>query len=339
MRRCFALSLLLVAALARIGAAGAVAETPAPAGESATAEPDDVTPLVQLVQVWPKTRQALMFDPIRGTYVVVSVGQIVDGFRVARIGKRQVTLAEVRAEGPGREFVLLPTPVDPGEPVTSAPAPGASAPVTPPIVGAAPMTPPVPPPPVAPTAPAILDPYPSDVLDPYGHDGVRVVQAPLDQRATPPPPPSTAPNPSTSAPAPSPTRPPAPAVVAKPPVPVAPPVRTAPSTPPSSAPAATSVVLSRRELDAALGDFARLTRDSQLALGTGGVSFTRVAAGSLFARVGLRDGDRINAINGVLIRSIDDAAGLYARLGSLDHLALEVVRGTTKVVLRCDLTR
>ncbi|MCE9575129.1 MAG: hypothetical protein K8W52_18400 [Deltaproteobacteria bacterium] len=359
MRRCFALSLLLVAAFARIGAAGAVAETPAPPAETATAEADEVTPTVQLVQVWPKTKQALMFDPIHGTYVVVSAGQTVDGFRVARVGKRQVTLAEIRTDGPVREFVLLPTPVDPGDPVTGAPGAvtgvtiiGATPTVTPSTVGPTAPTTAVPTAPATP-APAILDPYPSDVLDPYGHDGLRVVQAPADQRApgspaapSAPTPPPTAGTPATPAPigpakpatptvTPAPIPAPKPAIPSTPTAPIVPAVRTTPSTPPI----ADHVVLSRRELDAALGDFARLTHDSQLALGTGGVSFTRVAAGSLFARVGLRDGDRINAINGVMIRSIDDAAGLYARLGTLDHLSLDVVRGTTKLVLRCDLTK
>ena len=68
----------------------------------------------------------------------------------------------------------------------------------------------------------------------------------------------------------------------------------------------------------------------------------RIAAGkwissSLFARIGLRDGDRVVSINGTAIRSIDDAASLYAQLGGMKQLTLDVVRGSGHVSLHADL--
>ena len=97
------------------------------------------------------------------------------------------------------------------------------------------------------------------------------------------------------------------------------------------------MVISRKELNAALGDFGTLTKDTRLTLGPTGVAFAHVAPASLFARVGLRDGDRVVAINGQPMRSLDDAANLYAQLGTLKQLSFDVVRGSGHVTLRADL--
>ncbi|HTJ40634.1 MAG TPA: PDZ domain-containing protein [Kofleriaceae bacterium] len=287
-------------------------------------DPDEVVeprlPTVQLVQAWPKTKQALLYDPIQGTYVVVAAGQNVDGFRVSRIGKNQIVLSTIG--GAARDYVLLPTPV---ADLPDAPAPTANAPK---------VAPPPPADPPAPPRPDLLDPYPSGVLDPYGAEGVRVVVAPDKSKAQPtqptPPPPPTTNVPAITKPAVTP--PPAPPKTKTPPPAVTKPV---PPPPPPSANGA--VVLSKKELNDALADFATLTKDSRLTLGPTGVAFAHVAPNSLFARVGLKDGDRIVTINGAPIRSLDDAADLYAQLGGMKQLTLDVVRGTGHVTLHADL--
>jgi hypothetical protein len=294
-------------------------------------------PTVQLVQAWPKTKQALLYDPIQGTYVVVAAGQNVDGFRVTRIGKNQIVLSTLG--GPARDYVLLPTPV---ADLPDAPAPTADAPKTPPP-GPGPVA-------DAPARPDLIDPYPSGTLDPYGSEGVRSVEAPPQSKATP-----GAPAPTTTAPAtpspvttksPAPVPPPAPAPTkpaapAKPAVAKTPPASPAPATTqPAPAPASAAsgaVALDKKALNDALADFSTLTKDSRLTLGPTGVAFAHVAPGSLFARIGLRDGDRIVSINGTPIRSIDDAADLYAQLGTMKQLTLDVVRGAGHVTLRADL--
>lgn len=309
-------------------------------------------PTVQLVQAWPKTKQALLYDPIQGTYVVVAAGQNVDGFRVSRIGKNQIVLSTMG--GPARDYVLLPTPVadlpdSAGTPPKAPPAPTAPAPTTEPA---------------RPAAPDLIDPYPAGMLDPYGAEGVRVVDAPPQSKAAPgAPTPTPAPGPAptatvTTGPV---TKPPAPAPASGKPAPaIAKPATTRPAKPaapthstpppapaiakpapaaptPAAAPTPGTVVLDKKDLNDALADFATLTKDSRLTLGPTGVAFAHVAPGSLFARVGLRDGDRIVTINGSPIRSVDDAADLYAQLGGMKQLALDVVRGSGHVTLRADL--
>lgn len=309
---------VLVAALAAPARAGSADE---PIDPDEQVEPR--LPTVQLVQAWPKTRQALLYDPIQGTYVVVAAGQNVDGFRVSRIGKNQIVLSTIA--GPARDYVLLPTPV---ADLPDAPAPTATAPKTPP---------PAPDAPPAPTRPDLMDPYPAGVLDPYGADGVREVQAPPQSKAPP-----TAPAPAVTIkpiPTPAPVKPiPATKPPKTPPAPAPkqPPAVTRPA-PPVSPATAGPLVLDKKDLDAALGDFATLTKDSRLTLGPTGVAFAHVAPASLFARIGLRDGDRVVAINGTAIHSIDDAASLYAQLGGMKQLTLDVVRGAGHVSLHADL--
>ena len=322
---------VLVAALAGPVRAGTADE---PIDPDSQAEPR--LPTVQLVQAWPKTKQALLYDPIQGSYVVVAAGQNVDGFRVTRIGKNQIVLSTLG--GPARDYVLLPTPV---ADLPDAPTPTAEAPKTPPPGPGTASTPSAPSPSPsndAPPRPDLIDPYPAGTLDPYGTEGVHTVVAPPQSRATPGPAPATAPTttapatPATPAPAPK------PAVAKAPTAPAPAPTTTAPATPAPTGPATPAVVaLDKKALNDALSDFATLTKDSRLTLGPTGVSFAHVAPGSLFAKIGLKDGDRIVSINGTPIRSIDDAADLYAQLGTMKQLTLDVVRGAGHVTLRADL--
>jgi S1-C subfamily serine protease len=107
---------------------------------------------------------------------------------------------------------------------------------------------------------------------------------------------------------------------------------------PTPAPAG-PLTVSRAEIDAAVSDFDKLGRDIDARLGADGVTVARVAPGSLFARLGLRAGDRVTAVDGRSIRSLDDAAVLYARLSTATKVSVDVARGTGKVTLRLQVTK
>jgi S1-C subfamily serine protease len=64
-----------------------------------------------------------------------------------------------------------------------------------------------------------------------------------------------------------------------------------------------------------------------------------VAPASLFARIGLRAGDRVTAVDGRALRTLDDAAGLYARLATATALTVDVARGSERITLRVQVTK
>jgi S1-C subfamily serine protease len=116
-------------------------------------------------------------------------------------------------------------------------------------------------------------------------------------------------------------------------------VPAAPPTPaPPAAPAAPPT-LRRSELDAALADFARLSRDVTVDLSILGATLTHVAPDSLLHRLGLRTGDRVLSVDGRPLRTLDDAAALYARLPRLAAISVELQRGTDRVTLRVPVTK
>jgi hypothetical protein len=166
----------------------------------------------------------------------------------------------------------------------------------------------------APTAPAspLLDPY-ADVLDPYGSEGTHEVQAPEGQRASeePPPPPPVR---ETVQPEPSPEPPPPP-------------------------PPPTSFTVKRGDLDDALSDFGAIEKAVDMALVDGAVELRRVEASSFFHRMGLRAGDRVLKVHGKVIRSLDDAAAVYARLAKAKKFTVEIERGGVALTLSYKITK
>ena len=92
--------------------------------------------------------------------------------------------------------------------------------------------------------------------------------------------------------------------------------------------------MKRAELEAALSDFARLGKDIGFTRLPRGVKLGKVTTGSYFWKLGLRDGDIVSAIDGKPLRTLDDAAAAYARLGSAQKLAVDVERGTARGTLR-----
>jgi len=109
---------------------------------------------------------------------------------------------------------------------------------------------------------------------------------------------------------------------------------TAPSTEPS-APASTR--LERKQVDAALSDFGALAASVDGTFTPTGLRLDKVTPGSLFARAGLVTGDTITAIDGKPLRSIDDAADLYARAGGMKAATVQLVRAGKPHTLRLEI--
>jgi serine protease Do len=92
--------------------------------------------------------------------------------------------------------------------------------------------------------------------------------------------------------------------------------------------------VSRGEVDGALAEFSRLTAAIRGSFSAAGVVVEQVAEGSLFQRAGLRAGDVVAAVDGIALRSLDDAANLYARASSARTITATVLRGGKSVTLR-----
>lgn len=109
----------------------------------------------------------------------------------------------------------------------------------------------------------------------------------------------------------------------------------APGAAPTSAPDASGgSTISRAELDRALADFAALTAAVRASFSAAGVVVDSVGAGTIFQRAGLRAGDVIASVDGIQLRSLDDAANLYARAATAKLITAQVVRAGKPVTLR-----
>jgi hypothetical protein len=95
-----------------------------------------------------------------------------------------------------------------------------------------------------------------------------------------------------------------------------------------------AIVLSRPEVDRALADFATLSAAIRASFSDAGVVVSDVGSGTIFQRAGLEPGDTITTINGAPLRSIDDAANLYARASTASVLTIQLVRAGRPVTLR-----
>jgi S1-C subfamily serine protease len=83
----------------------------------------------------------------------------------------------------------------------------------------------------------------------------------------------------------------------------------------------------------------RLTASVHGAFTPAGVRIDGVAADSLFARIGLRAGDVVDAVDGRPLRSIDDTATLYARAASARNVVIHVQRASKPLTLRVAITQ
>ena len=59
-----------------------------------------------------------------------------------------------------------------------------------------------------------------------------------------------------------------------------------------------------------------------------------VSDGTIFQRIGLRAGDLITSIDGARLRSLDDAANLYARAASAKAITAQIARSGKPLTLR-----
>jgi hypothetical protein len=94
-----------------------------------------------------------------------------------------------------------------------------------------------------------------------------------------------------------------------------------------------AITISRGDLDSALADFARLTAGVRGSFSATGVVIDSVGDGTIFQRAGLRTGDVITSVDGVRLRTLDDAANLYARASTARAITAQVVRAGKPVTL------
>lgn len=106
------------------------------------------------------------------------------------------------------------------------------------------------------------------------------------------------------------------------------------SAPATSTASAGATMLARAELDAALANFSTLASSFRATFTPAGLRLDTVRDGTLLTRVGLRKGDVITSIDGQPLRSLDDAANLYARASSLRAATIQVTRAGTPITLR-----
>lgn len=104
-----------------------------------------------------------------------------------------------------------------------------------------------------------------------------------------------------------------------------------PLRPAEAAAGGTTITLNRKEIQESLKDINKLMsqirirphfKDGQ----SDGLSVSRLKRGSVFSRLGLRNGDVVQKINGNPINSPDDVLGLYEKLKSGSHVSVEISR-------------
>lgn len=111
----------------------------------------------------------------------------------------------------------------------------------------------------------------------------------------------------------------------------------APATAPASkALSATPIVaaLRRTEVDAALGDFGALSASFRATFTPTGLRIDAVMPGSLLAKAGFAVGDVITIVDGKPLRTIDDAADLYARAWTTSSSTVQVIRAKQPLTMR-----
>ena len=332
----------LVGAFLFVALAGsfASADDAKPSDSQPAPAPTAAKPKVPLrvVRILPETHQALLFDKTKGTHVLADIGKTIDGFLVDDIDDDEVTLT---AEGGAQIVLAAPDRSwrrhDDRDDREARPAKPAVKPAD------------------KKTAPAPQDPYAAAApVDPYGEPEVRTVEAPHaidagEGEVRTAEAPGTTVTTVTATPAPTatlatatlaPTATPATATPAPKPAPTTPATAKQISDANALAAVATgtaptdALVLSRADVNAALGNFSQLTASVKGSFTPAGVKLDAVNADSLFAKAGLKAGDVITSINNQPLKSLDDAANLYARAASTKALLVAVTRANKPITLR-----
>jgi S1-C subfamily serine protease len=102
----------------------------------------------------------------------------------------------------------------------------------------------------------------------------------------------------------------------------------------SAAPSDLPTVIAKADVHAALSNFGALANSMKGAFTPTGARLDAVAPDSLLAKAGLRAGDIITSINNQPLRSLDDAANLYARAGSMKAATIQIQRAGKPMSLR-----
>lgn len=287
---------------------------------------------LRLVKILADSRQVLLFDRNKGTHVLAEIGQTIDGYTVDDIDDDEVTLVATS----GKEIILtLPAPAAeaPAKKPTRAPAKAVLAPADPYAAteageaGEAPVDPYTEPAVRSASAlPAILPPLGADPSIPVVDAAPADPYAPAAKPAAKTAPDfvtDALPDPYGAAPAPAPRAKP----VVAPPIPAL-----DPDAPP--APVITPTVLSRSELNVALGDFNKLSSMLRGSFTKDGARLDSIAPNSVFAKAGLRAGDIVTSVDNAPIKSIDDAAELYVRAPQTRAANIQILRGGKPMTLR-----
>jgi len=312
---------------------------------------------LRVVKILPESRQVLLFDKTQGNHVVAEVGQNVEGFVVDDIDDDEVTVSNAetgiqailaapaphRAEKDRAAKKAAPkAPEDPYSEGEAAPDDSATKTVSKAPAKTTPVDPYA-----APDATAPVDPYaPAEA-------NVRVVSAPdaptdpgitafvdavspapravsmNDKPALGSKPAAKGKNAKKPAKAETPEAPDSAALAAAATGSAAP-AAASPTAPAS--PAAT--VIARSEVDAALADFGKLAGSFRATFTAEGLRFDAIADGTLLAKAGLKKGDVVTAVENQPLKSLDDAADLYARAGSVRSSTIQVVRAGKPLTLK-----
>ncbi len=95
--------------------------------------------------------------------------------------------------------------------------------------------------------------------------------------------------------------------------------------------------LSKKEVNLALADFGALAASIDGSFTAKGLTLDKVAAASVFGKAGLEAGDIVTAVDGKPLRTIDDAADLYARAGSMRAANVQILRAGKPQTLRISI--
>lgn len=98
-----------------------------------------------------------------------------------------------------------------------------------------------------------------------------------------------------------------------------------------SAEGGTTITLNRKELQNSLKDISKLLSQVRIRPHfkdgkSDGLSVSRIRSGSVFSKLGLKNGDIVRNINGNTINSPDDVLELYEKLKSGSHVSVDVTR-------------
>ncbi len=104
-------------------------------------------------------------------------------------------------------------------------------------------------------------------------------------------------------------------------------------------PRSQKITLRRAQIDEALQDVNQLLSDVSIRPHfqdgqPDGLMLSRVKPNSLFMRMGLRNGDVINGVNGQQLQSVDDAMSFYERLKESDQVTVQLKRGGRERVIQ-----